>query len=98
VIAVSDDRHDIERFADQSIDMIPTMIGWIGTRTGGIAALVRRYCKIPCLSCRVDLRIPEEPRYTETIQHDDERDIVHAADRYVEDHAQCRLYAACLNR
>jgi len=57
------------------------MIGWIGTRTDGIAALVRRYCKIPCLSCRVDLRIPEGPLYTETIQHDDERDIVHTADR-----------------
>jgi hypothetical protein len=42
----------------------------------------------------VDLRTPEEPRYTETIQLDDEKDIVHAAGRYVEDHARCRLYGS----
>ena len=96
-IAVTDSRCDIESVADQTVHAIVERVGRIRSSTFGISALVRGYGEITRLPHSMYLGIPEEPLYTETMQHEDERGIGTAFSRDVEHHARRHPYISRLH-
>jgi hypothetical protein len=71
--AVADASDDVLGIADQFVDPVVIEIGRVGTRAGGVAALVGGHGKVSRRGQHRDLVVPEIARYTEAVQHQHKR-------------------------
>jgi hypothetical protein len=75
---------DVERIADEIIDLISGVISRVRSRTRRISPLVRGHGEIPGICERVYLGIPEKLRNAETMQREDQRIVILIVHRHVE--------------
>jgi hypothetical protein len=85
--AVADASDDVLGIADQFVDPVVIEIGRVGTRAGGVAALVGSHDKISRRGQHRDLVVPKIARDTEAVQHHHKRRRRMTADRAVEHQA-----------